>query len=239
MNSILLKEKLMNTKANIQTNTIDESLRQYMLKVYNYMAAGIGISGVVAYLITTVPVLNEIFIGTFLFWICLFAPLVMLLFFSKALYSGSPRAAQIWFWIFCALEGVGITAFTMQYTTESIFQIFFITAAMFAGISLWGYTTKRDLSGLGMFFMMALIGLIVAMIINIFVMNTMFGMLISSVAVLIFSGLIAYDTQLIKNQYLEQGEVGNSAICGALSLYLDFLNLFIHLLALFGVKLDD
>jgi len=234
-----MTEQIVVRTRDIDSEIFDADLRSYMLKVYNYMTAGIGISGIVAYLITTIPELQAIFIGTPLFWVCFAAPLVMIFFFSDKLYNGTPRAAQMWFWTFCALEGVGLTAVALHYAAQSIVQVFFLTTAMFAGLSIWGYTTKKELSGFASFFFMALIGLIIAMIFNIFIVSEGFGLLISCAAVLIFAGLIAFDTQMIKNQYIEQGEVGNSAVVGALHLYLDFLNMFLHLLYILGISNND
>lgn len=215
------------------------SLQLYMRRVYNYMATGIGLSALTSYLVVTVPALNALFIGTPLYWVALLAPLVMIFFMNSWLRNTTAANAQLWFWTFCILEGIGLTVIAMLYTPGSMFQIFLVTSAMFGGISLWAYTTSKDLSGWGSFLLMALIGLIVVMVFNIFIANAMTSILISIAAVLLFSALIAYDTQRIRADFLSHGEAGNSAIFGALALYLDFLNLFIHLLHLFGLGTNN
>ena len=217
---------------------IDE-VNEYMIRVYNYMMIGLLISGVTAWTVSVTPALMSAIFGTPLVWFIMFAPLVMIFFFYGALTRASPAGAQMWFWIFAFLEGLMLSTLAFHYTGESIVGVFFVTSAMFAGLSLYGYTTKRDMSGWGKFLFMALIGLIIVMIVNLFIASTMMGMLISAGAVVLFSALIAYDTQRIRNDFLEVGDVNNSAVQGALSLYLDFLNIFIHLLHLFGINVGD
>ena len=216
----------------------DESLRQYMLKVYNYLTMGVALSGVVALAVANIPPLTALFIGTPLFWLCLFGPLIMLVFFSGPITSGTPKQAQMWFWSFCALEGVGLSVFFLVYTAQSMIQVFFITAAMFGAMSLFGYTTKKDLGPWASFLFMGLIGIIVALILNLFIGSSLMMSVISVCAVIVFAGLTAYDTQRIKNDFIAQGEIGNSAIQGALNLFLDFVNMFIYLAHLFGILQD-
>jgi FtsH-binding integral membrane protein len=235
---------------------IDEGLRAHMLRVYNYMMIGLGITGVVALAIynlavTTTPTAGALILRDGLYltslgetiytsplqWVIIFAPLAMVFFISFRLQKMSVGAAQISFWVFAGLMGLSLSSIFLVYTSESIVQVFFITAATFGAMSLWGYTTKRDLTGFGSFLFMGLIGLIIAMLVNLFMQSSALGFLISIVGVLIFTGLTAYDTQKIKEMYYagDDGTVaGRKAIMGALALYLDFINLFLMLLRLLG-----
>ena len=235
---------------------IDEGLRAHMLRVYNYMMIGLGITGVVAFAVynlavTTVPTAGALILSDGLYltslgetlynsplqWVVIFAPLAMVFFISFRLQKMSVSAAQTSFWVFAGLMGLSLSSIFLVYTSESIVQVFFITAATFGAMSLWGYTTKRDLTGLGSFLFMGLIGLIIAMIVNIFLASSALSFVISIVGVLIFTGLTAYDTQKIKEMYYagDDGTVaGRKAIIGALRLYLDFINLFLMLLRLLG-----
>ncbi len=216
---------------------IDEGLRSYMLGVYNYMAVAMGITGVVAYLTSTSPALLSAIYTTPLQWVVMLAPLGFVFFLSARVHKMSASAAQITFWLFSAVMGLSLSYIFLAYTGESVVKIFFITAGAFAGLSLLGYTTKKNLSGMGTFLFMGLIGLIIAMVVNIFLQSPAMQFVISAAGVLIFAGLTAYDTQQIKNMYDEAdgGEVvTKKSIMGALRLYLDFLNLFLFLLQLFG-----
>jgi len=216
---------------------IDQGLRSYMLGVYNYMALAMGITGVVAYLTSTSPALLGAIYGTPLQWVVMLAPLGFVFFLSARVHRMSASAAQITFWLFAAVMGLSLAYIFLAYTGESVAKIFFITAGSFAGLSLLGYTTKKDLSGFGTFLFMGLIGLIIAMVVNIFLASPAMQFVISAVGVLIFAGLTAYDTQQIKNMYdvNDGGDVATKkSIMGALRLYLDFLNLFLFLLQLFG-----
>jgi FtsH-binding integral membrane protein len=233
---------------------IDEGLRAHMLRVYNYMMIGLGITGVVALAIynlavTTTPTALILRDGLYLTgfgetiytsplqWVIIFAPLAMVFLISFRLQKMSVSAAQTSFWVFAALMGLSLSSIFLIYTSESIVQVFFITAATFGAMSLWGYTTKRDLTGFGSFLFMGLIGLIIAMLVNLFLQSSALGFVISIIGVLIFTGLTAYDTQKIKEMYYagDDGTVaGRKAIMGALALYLDFINLFLMLLRLFG-----
>ena len=216
---------------------IDEGLRSYMLGVYNYMAVAMGITGVVAYLTSTSPALLNAIYGSPLQWVVMLAPLGFVFFLSARVHKMSGAAAQITFWLFAAVMGLSLAYIFLAYTGESVAKIFFITAGSFAGLSLLGYTTKKDLSGFGTFLFMGLIGLIIAMVVNIFLQSAAMQFVISAVGVLVFAGLTAYDTQQIKNMYdvSDGGEVTTKkSIMGALRLYLDFLNMFLFLLQLFG-----
>ncbi len=216
---------------------VDEGLRSYMLRVYNYMTTGLALTGVVAFLVASSPAALNLIFGTGLHWVVILAPIGLVFFLSARIHKMSAAAAQISFWIFAALMGLSLASVFIIYTQESIARVFFITAATFAAMSLYGYTTKRDLSGLGSFLFMGLIGIVIASIVNIFIGSTMMQFIISAVGVLVFVGLTAYDTQKIKEMYseLDGSEVaGKKAIMGALRLYLDFINLFMMLLHLFG-----
>jgi FtsH-binding integral membrane protein len=227
---------------------IDQGLRAYMIRVYNYMASGVAITGVVAWLIYSMSVVQGATgleltpFGQFMFasafkWVVIFAPLAMVFFLSARIGSLSLSAAQISFWIFAALMGASISSIFLVYAGESIARMFFITAAAFGALSLWGYTTSKDLSGWGSFLFMGLIGIIIAMLVNLFVGSTALQFAISVIGVLVFAGLTAYDTQSIKEMYYagDDGTVaGRKAVMGALRLYLDFINLFMLLLQLFG-----
>lgn len=235
--------------------TIDQGLRTYMLKVYNLMAAGLAITGVAAYVLfsmatTTDPslsvgTLNGVMLTSLgatvytspLKWVLMFAPLAMVFFLSFRVDKMSVPAAQATFWAYAAMVGLSLSTIFLIYTQESIVQVFFITAASFGALSLWGYTTKKDISGWGSFLFMGVIGILIASVVNIFLGSDALGFAISVIGVLVFAGLTAYDTQQIKEMYYEgDGSVvmGRKAIMGALRLYLDFLNMFMFMLQLFG-----
>ena len=216
---------------------IDEGLRAYMLRVYNYMGSGLLLSGIVAYAVANTPAVMQVIFGTPLMWVVMLAPLGLVMFLSARIEKMSAGAAQATFWVFAALMGASLASIFVVYTQTSIVRVFMITAVTFGAMSLWGYTTKKDLSGMGSFLMMGLIGIIVASVVNIFLQSSMMQWMISVIGVLVFVGLTAYDTQKIKNNYLESdGEavMGKKAIMGALTLYLDFINLFLMMLHLFG-----
>jgi len=223
---------------------IDEGLRAYMLKVYNLMGLGLVITGLAAYGAFAMAFQNGQLtaFGTAIYasplkWVVMLAPLGMVFFLSARINSLSVSAAQTSFWIFAGLMGLSLSTIFLVYTGASITQTFFITAAAFGALSLWGYTTKRDLTGMGTFLVMGVFGLIIAMVVNIFLQSSALQFAISSIGVLIFSGLTAYDTQKIKEMYFEGDDVlvaGRKAIMGALTLYLDFINLFTFLLQLLG-----
>jgi uncharacterized protein len=236
--------------------TIDVGLRAYMLKVYNLMALGLAITGVAAYGLFSLatsgaPVeggaqvrpdlwLTPLGIAVFtspLRWVLMLAPLALVFFLSFRVHRMSVGAAQATFWSYAALVGLSLSTIFLVFTQESIVQVFFITAATFASLSLWGYTTKRDISGWGSFLFMGLIGVVIAMVVNIFLASSALGFAISVIGVLVFAGLTAYDTQRIKEMYWEGDDAlvgGRKAVMGALSLYLNFINMFMMLLQLFG-----
>ena len=216
---------------------IDEGLRSYMLRVYNYMALGVALTGVVAFAVASSPAALQVIFGTPLQWVVMLAPFAFILVLSFGLNRLSAPMAQILFWAFAGTMGLSLASIFIVYTDTSIARVFFITASAFAALSIYGYTTKKDLSGWGTFLFMGLIGIIIASIVNIFVASSMMHFIISVAGVLVFAGLTAYDTQNIKSEYMvsDSGEVTEKkAISGALRLYLDFINLFIMLLSLFG-----
>lgn len=224
---------------------LDAGLRSYMLKVYNYMSGGLVVTGLLAYVFGTVPALqNLLYVETArgvgmspLGWIITFAPLALVFFFSFKLRTMSLGAAQLTFWAFSALLGMSLSSVFMLYTGASITRVFFITAATFGAMSLYGYTTKRDMTGFGNFLVMGLFGIIIASLVNIFLASPAIYFAVSVLGVLIFTGLTAYDTQKIKESYVAGDDgvmMGKKAIFGALNLYLDFINLFLMLLRLFG-----
>ena len=237
-------------------SAIDEGLRAHMLRVYNYMAIGLGITGLLAYLTyslatTTDPSqavaqmgngvmltsLGATIYGGIFMWVLILAPLAMVFFLSFRINTLSVGTAQAMFWLYAALLGISLSSIFVVYTAQSITQVFFISAATFGAMSLYGYTTKRDLSQFGSFLIMGLIGVIIAMVVNIFLQSSALGFAISVIGVLVFVGLTAYDTQKIKTMYSanDDGTVsGRKAIMGALALYLDFLNIFLFMLQLFG-----
>ena len=213
-----------------------------MNRVYGFMSGAMLITFVAAYLVGTNQALLYAIYSTPLQWVVMLAPLGVVFFFAAAVNRMSLATAQAVFWGFSALMGVSISYIFAAYTATSIAHTFLITAIAFAGLSLVGYTTKKDLSGLGSFLIMGLIGVIVAMIVNIFLASAALAFAISTIGVLVFAGLTAYDTQRIKNDYLAMAHSGNeqwlgkAAIMGALSLYLNFLNMFLLLLSLFGSR---
>ncbi|EEA93908.1 hypothetical protein SAMN05444141_10343 [Pseudovibrio denitrificans] len=222
----------------------DAGLRAYMLRVYNYMAIGIAITGVVAYAAFQMAVSNGALteFGVLLFtsplrWVVMLAPLGFVFFLSARIHKMSASGAQLAFWLFAGAMGLSLSSIFLVYTGNSIARVFFITAASFGALSLFGYTTKKDLSAWGSFLFMGLIGIIIASLVNLFLASSALQFAISVVGVLVFAGLTAYDTQQIKEMYaaVDDSEVaGKKAIMGALRLYLDFINLFIMLLSLFG-----
>lgn len=215
----------------------DAGLRSHMLRVYNYMCAGLILTGVVAFAISNSPAAIQVIFGTPLKWVAMLAPLAFIMVLSFGVHKMSFGTLQLVFWAFAAAMGVSMASIFLVYTGSSIAKVFFITAGMFAATSLYGYTTKRDLAKMGSFLFMGLIGLIIAMIVNIFVGSSAMEFAISVLGVLIFTGLAAWDTQRIKETYHEghgHETAGKLAIMGAVSLYLDFVNMFQFLLMLLG-----
>ncbi len=243
---------------------VDAGLRSYMLSVYNYMAGGLVLTGLVAYFIFTQAVtadpqlaaksasgavmalkrgmfltpLGAAMFATPLKWVIMLAPLAFVFFLSFRVYHMSVGAAQIAFWLFAAVMGASLSSIFLVFTGQSIVKVFFITAAAFACLSLYGYTTKKDLSGWGTFLIMGVFGIIIAALVNIFLQSPALQFAISAIGVLVFAGLTAYDTQQIKDGYYQYvgdaAALGKGAIMGALSLYLDFINMFQFLLFFMG-----
>lgn len=217
---------------------IDQGLRSHMLKVYNYMASAVLLSGVIALMMDRTGTNAAIF-GTGIGWIVKFAPLAFILVMSFGMNRLSTTALQACFWAFAAVMGASLSQWLLLFSDASIAQTFFVTAIAFLSLSIWGYTTKKDLSGWGSFLIMGVVGLLVASIINIFLGSGTMQMVISMLGVLIFAGLTAYDTQSIKSDYINYAgheSIGKLAIMGALNLYLDFINMFQFLLSFLGSR---
>jgi hypothetical protein len=248
---------------------VDEGLRAYLLRVYNYMVLGLAITGAAALGIYLLSVTDDLTaaakimrsgaeiparlagnmyltpLGASVFlspirWVVMLAPLAMVFVLSLGIDRVRPAAAQLMFWIFAVLMGLSLSSIFMVFTHTSIVRVFFITAASFGALSLWGATTQRDLSGMGLFLLMGLFGVILASLVNLFMASSALQFAISVVGVLVFAGLTAWDTQRLKSEYLYgamDGETAErSAIIGALSLYLNFINLFTLLLQLLGQR---
>jgi FtsH-binding integral membrane protein len=227
------------SRAEAQAADIDVGLRQYMLQVYNYMASGVALTGIVAYAVANTPALFNAIFGTPLMWVVMLAPLGFAIFFGMRIQHMKASTAQALFWVFSAIMGLSLATIFVAFTGESVARVFFITAGTFAAMSLYGYTTKRDLSRFGSFLMMGLIGVIIASLVNLFIGSTALQFAISVIGVLVFVGLTAYDTQQIKEMYWaadDEETYKKKSIMGALRLYLDFINLFVLLLQLFGAR---
>src|SRR3954467_4454822 len=224
----------------VPTVTRDAGLRSYMLSVYNYMASGVLLTGIIALLFA--PYAQQVLLGanggmSALGWIVTLSPLAIVFAMSFGVNRMSTSTLQLLFWAFAAVMGLSMSTIFIVYTGVSIAQTFFAVTAAFLGLSLWGYTTKKDLSGFGTFLIMGVIGLLVAMLINMFLQSSAMALAISAIGVLLFAGLTAYDTQRIKSMYFYvQGTemVGKSVVMGALTLYLDFINMFQFLLSFMG-----
>jgi len=251
------------------TAAVDQGLRAYMLHIYNYMVLGLAITGFAAlgiYMLSMTgdaasaakvlrngaevpaqirggmfltPLGYALFVSP-LKWAVILSPLAMVLVLSFGIQRLRPATAQLLFWVFSALIGISLASIFMVYTQTSIVRVFFITAASFGALSLWGYTTQRDLTGMGSFLIMGLVGVIIASLVNLFLQSSALQFIVSIVGVLVFAGLTAWDTQRLKNEYvygaLEGETYERSAIMGALSLYLNFINLFTLLLQLLGQR---
>ncbi|MGA7786864.1 MAG: Bax inhibitor-1/YccA family protein [Xanthobacteraceae bacterium] len=228
--------------------TIDAGLRAYMIRVYNYMASGVALTGVVAWLTFSAAVtqvggglqltqFGHLIFQSPLMWVLVLAPLGMVFFMSYRINRLSVSTALTLFFVYAGMLGLSLASIFLVYTGASITRVFFISAATFGAMSLYGYTTQRDLTGVGSFMFMGLIGIVIAMLVNVFLKSSGLDWAISVLGVLIFVGLTAYDTQRIKEMYspMDDGTIaGRKAVMGALSLYLDFINLFLMLLRLFG-----
>ena len=218
---------------------IDAGLRAHMLRVYNYMGLGLVVTGLVAMIVASTPALYVPIFSTPLKWVVMLAPLGFVLFFSFRLEAMSSATAQLLFWAFCAVMGLSLASVFLVFTGTSIARTFFIAAGMFGATSLYGYTTKRDLASFGGFMIMGLIGVIIASIVNIFLASSALQFAISVIGILVFVGLTAWDTQNIRQQYLDYSDEevrSKLAVFGALSLYLNFVNIFQLLLAFTGER---
>lgn len=214
----------------------DAGLRSYMLSVYNYMASGVLLTGIVALLFASSGLAQQV-LSTPLRWVIMLAPLGFVMAMSFGLNRMSTATLQMLYWAFAVVMGLSMSSIFLVYTGTSIAQTFFAVAAAFAGLSLFGYTTKKDLSGIGTFLIMGVVGLLVAMVINIFLQSSVLQLAISGIGVLIFAGLTAYDTQKIKSMYAYVAGtdmMGKVVVMGALNLYLDFINMFTFLLQFMG-----
>jgi uncharacterized protein len=219
---------------------VDAGLREYMLRVYNYMASGLALTGIVAYVAAYSGFYASI-ASTPLIWLVILAPLGLVLWMSFGIQRMQASTAQMVFWLYAGLMGLSLAMVFLVFTGTSVARVFFITAGTFAAMSFYGYTTQRDLSQLGAFLFMGLIGIIIAGLVNIFLASSALQFAISVIGVIVFTGLTAYDTQQIKEMYYEADdyETGSKkAIMGALRLYLDFINLFMMLMQLLGVRRD-
>ena len=217
------------------TVAMDLGLRTYMLRVYNYMVAGVGLTGVAAML--TYQLTGPELLQSPLMWLFMLAPLGLVFFISARINTLSAEAARRLFFLYAALVGVSVSTIFHVYTGASITRVFFIAAATFGALSIWGYTTRRDLSGFGTFLFMGVIGIVIASLVNLFLRSSGLDWTISVIGVGVFAGLTAYDTQRIKGMYDKSDDsttAGRKAVMGALSLYLDFINLFLMLLRLTG-----
>lgn len=229
----------MGAAAGTQSAVYDAGLRSYMLSVYNYMASGVLLTGIVALLFAQSGMAEQVFSGGALRYLIMFAPLAFILVMNFGLNKLSTAGLQACFWGFATVMGLSMSTIFLVYTGTSIAQTFFATAGAFAGLSLYGYTTKKNLSGMGTFLMMGLIGLIIASLINLFMQSDTMSLVISFVGVLIFAGLTAYDTQKIKSLYSVVAgteKVGKTVIMSAVELYLDFINMFMFLLRFMGSR---
>ncbi|MCA8867755.1 MAG: Bax inhibitor-1/YccA family protein [Rhodobacteraceae bacterium] len=239
-------ETIRRTGAGVRSAEIDEGLRAHMNKVYGTMSVGLLLTAGVAWVFGSNDALLSILRNpetlspNILGWVVMFAPLIMVFAFGSLINKLSAAGAQLFFYAFAAVMGLSISWIFAAFTGISVAQTFLVTSISFAGLSLWGYTTKKDISGWGSFLIMGVIGLIVAMIVNIFLQSPAIMFAVSILGVLIFAGLTAYDTQKIKTMYLQHAHamdsewLGKSAIMGALNLYLDFINLFMFLLQFMG-----
>lgn len=225
------------TQVHTDSAQYDAGLRAYMLSVYNYMAAALALTGLVAFAASRSTALMQNIFGTPLAFVVMLAPLGVVFYLSARLHKMSLPQAQGWFWGYAGLMGLSLSYIFLAYTGTSIARTFFVSAAMFGTLSLYGYTTKKDLSGMGSFLFMGVVGIILASLVNLFLKSSGLHFAISVIGVLVFAGLTAYDTQRIKNTYYQFNQhtsVGHMAIMGALQLYLDFINLFIFLLQFMG-----
>ncbi|SFU22291.1 Bax inhibitor-1/YccA family protein [Mesorhizobium sp. YR577] len=229
----------MNTARSQSATVFDEGLRRHMLRVYNYMGLGLVLTGIVAFVVGSTPALYVPIFSTPLKWVVMLAPLAFVLVFSFRMQSMSAAGAQMMFWAFCAVMGLSLAAVFLVFTGTSIARTFFIAATMFGATSLYGYTTKRDLSQFSSFLIMGLIGVVIASLVNLFIGSTALQFAISVIGIFVFVGLTAWDTQTIKEQYAENFGAESQqklAVFGAFSLYLNFINIFQLLLTFTGQR---
>jgi hypothetical protein len=225
------------SSAGYDAQAIDQGLRTYMISVYQYMMLGVGVTGLTAYFTYSTPALFSLIYGTPLQWVVALAPLGIVWFVFGSIATMSAARAQAWFWAFSAIMGLSLAYIFRAYVGTDIVKVFFVTSASFGALSLYGYTTPRSLSAWGSFLFMGLVGIIIAMVVNWFLASPAIDFAISAIGVIVFAGLTAYDTQKIKEMY-DAGDdtetAGKKAIMGSLTLYLDFINLFLFLLRLMG-----
>ncbi len=227
------------SRLNQASAAFDADLRSYMLGIYRNMGLGLALTGLVALAVAATPPLSALIFGTPLKWVAIFAPLAFVMFFSFRVDRMTTAGARTAFFAFAAVMGVSMASIFLVFTGTSIASAFFTAAAMFAGLSLWGYTTKRDLTGLGSFLMVGLIAVIGVSLVNIFLGSSMLQILVSVVGVVVFAGLTAWDTQRLKSEFVEyrgHQALDKMAIMGALSLYLNLINMFQLLLGLMGQR---
>lgn len=225
------------TSGSSQAVAYDQGLRAHMVRVFNYMGGGLGLTGLIAYAVANSFVGDFIFSSKITAYAAMFAPLLFMFFMNFKLANASASLAQTLFWIFCSLMGLSMSTIFLVFTDESITRVFFITAATFSAMALWGYTTKKDLASMGAFLMMGVLGLFIASLVNLFMQSSMMQWIVSIIGVGVFTGLTAYDTQNIKQNYSASwGQEANNklAVIGALSLYMNFINAFQFLLSLMG-----
>ncbi len=224
------------TVGGARSTAVDAGLRSYMLSIYNYMASGVLLTGIVALFFASSGYAAQV-MQTPLRWVIMLAPLGFVMVLSFGIHRLRESTAKALFWAFAVAMGLSLSTLFLVYTGQSIATTFFASAAAFAGLSLWGYTTKKDLSGFGTFLIMGVVGILVAMVVNIFLQSTILQLAVSVLGVLLFAGLTAYDTQKIKSLYFQVAGTdfaGKSVVMGALTLYLDFVNMFTFLLQLMG-----
>ncbi|WP_010301508.1 Bax inhibitor-1/YccA family protein [Candidatus Odyssella thessalonicensis] len=225
-----------------QFAAFESGLRGYMQRVFAYMGLGLAVTGVAGFLAATVPALHSVLYASPMLYVVLFAPLALVFFLSFRIERLSLSTAQTLFWVYAVLVGFSLTPLVSQYTGESVTRIFFITASTFGAMALYGYTTQKDLTSMGSFMFMGLMGIVIASLVNIFLKSSAMSFVLSALSVIVFTGLTAYDTQRIKDLYYDSDSAetaGKKAVMGALTLYLDFINIFISLLRLFGDRRDD
>jgi FtsH-binding integral membrane protein len=224
-------------RASAQSISMDVGLRSYMISVYNYMAMGLGFTGLIAYLVAGQPTLMQAIFGGPQAYVVMFAPIILVMLVGAKLQKYNFATIQTLFWVFAGLMGLSLSSIFMVYELGSIAKTFFITASMFGTMSIYGYVTQRDLTSMGSFLHMGVIGLIIASIVNMFMQSGAMQYAISIITVLVFTGLTAYDTQTIKSLYhpnVSKDNLGKIAIYGAIQLYIDFINIFLAILQLFG-----